>query len=203
MHSITVEGRPVPKARPRLRPNGRTYTPAKTVAAEQRIAWEWRITRGPKYEGQVEMGITFWLPDHRRVDIDNLAKTVLDGLNNVAYKDDSQIYQLSARKVCGGVARTTICVSKAVTLPAQLAPTASSLSPGGAELLVRMKDYMSRNGVVSIPATELAHELGHSTSWVYSRLRELEGAGALEQTQSPDRRGNAWRILGEAGTWLP
>lgn len=34
----------------------------------------------------------------RRMDVDNVAKSVLDGLNGVAYEDDNQVVELLVRK---------------------------------------------------------------------------------------------------------
>ena len=34
----------------------------------------------------------------RRMDVDNVAKSVLDGLNGVAYEDDDQVIELLVRK---------------------------------------------------------------------------------------------------------
>jgi crossover junction endodeoxyribonuclease RusA len=42
-------------------------------------------------EGAVSVTLRLWFPDRRRRDLDNVAKSVLDGLNGVAYADDSQI----------------------------------------------------------------------------------------------------------------
>lgn len=104
--SFEVPGRPVPKERPRTG-QGRTYTPKKTLDHEQAVrdrAWAAMVKGRVSKNLSDDLGIivTFHLPDRRRVDIDNLLKTVLDGLNGMAFKDDSQIV-----KVYAGIDRST------------------------------------------------------------------------------------------------
>jgi crossover junction endodeoxyribonuclease RusA len=101
--AFDVPGPPVPKARPRRNPrHGRHYTPRKTQEAEDRIAavassaWAGRHMR--PWEKPVLLEAVFWLPSKRRVDLDNLLKTVTDALNGVVYKDDSLIWSLTAAK---------------------------------------------------------------------------------------------------------
>jgi Holliday junction resolvase RusA-like endonuclease len=44
-------------------------------------------------------------------DVDNLAKSVLDAINGVAYKDDNQIVDLVARKVYADIPFVKVFVS--------------------------------------------------------------------------------------------
>ena len=85
------------------------YTAAKTVKAEKDIAaaWDW-----PVFEGEVAVHIVVDKDgaavivervdlDSKttlRGDIDNYVKTILDGLNGVAWKDDSQVVKITAVK---------------------------------------------------------------------------------------------------------
>jgi Holliday junction resolvase RusA-like endonuclease len=50
----------------------------------------WLPTKASRYRVDVEA----YLPDERRRDLDNIAKTILDALNGVLYLDDSQITTL-------------------------------------------------------------------------------------------------------------
>ncbi len=50
------------------------------------------------FEGELEAWIEFRLPDRRARDIDNLSKTVLDGMNKIVYLDDKQITRLHLSK---------------------------------------------------------------------------------------------------------
>lgn len=89
----------MPKGRPRFG-NGRCYTPATTRAAEDAVAWLARaagILLDPDHELAVEL--LFAVRDRRRMDVDNLAKLVLDALNGIAWRDDTQIAALTIRRV--------------------------------------------------------------------------------------------------------
>ena len=97
--TFTVEGVPRPKARARRGKGGQWYTPQSTRAYEEAVGWAARDAgiRNP-YQGAVRLEITLWLPDRRRRDVDNCAKSICDGLNGIAYLDDSQIIELTVRR---------------------------------------------------------------------------------------------------------
>ena len=48
----------------------------------------------------------------KKPDTDNLIKAVLDALNGIAYKDDSQIYKITAEKKYSENARTEISIKE-------------------------------------------------------------------------------------------
>ena len=89
-------------------PTGALKTDKKTLDAEQRIAHAYE---GPFFNGPVSVSCTF---SRKRTvvtitdldeeicpltaDLDNLCKTVKDGLNGVAYADDRYVQKLAARK---------------------------------------------------------------------------------------------------------
>ncbi len=99
---FTVPGRAVPKARPRVGRGGHVYTPAKTVAWEETVAWAARTQIREPLEGDIGIEMWFFFADRRRRDWDNIAKAVCDALNGVAYTDDSQITDAIVRKrMCG------------------------------------------------------------------------------------------------------
>ena len=109
---------PVAKARPRVTMIGgraRAYTPKKSADYERHIAREWAHER---QSGAVRLDIVFGMPipqswskkqqdaaasglilPSKKPDIDNLIKAVMDALNGVAYDDDNQVIELSAKKV--------------------------------------------------------------------------------------------------------
>jgi len=89
-----VEGNPIPKARARV-VNGHAYTPQTTVE------WEAQVRRnyiGPRFDGPVSIEMHFWRRNKRRADLDNLEKAVMDSLNGVAWRDDSQVIEKYSRK---------------------------------------------------------------------------------------------------------
>jgi Holliday junction resolvase RusA-like endonuclease len=110
--SFTVEGEPVPKARPRtVRKGGRTwsYTPKKVSIWEKAIREEANRNFQEPFNGPVALSLIFYLkrPKSRRKenfvvttpDMDNLEKAVLDGLSEVAYVDDKYVVVKNAVKL--------------------------------------------------------------------------------------------------------
>lgn len=117
-----VDINPVPKGRPRFSKIGgfmRSYTPKKTSDYETEVRTQAQavMTREP-LETPLAVYLYFRLPIPRshskkrqeaclsgserptkKPDIDNLAKSVLDGLNGVVWHDDSQIVSLHLTKV--------------------------------------------------------------------------------------------------------
>ena len=85
----------MPKARPRRNARGVWYTPNRTRRYEEKVAWCARSTGlSAPLTGEVKLEIHLWLPDRRRRDIDNIAKSIADGLNGIAWDDDHQVTQL-------------------------------------------------------------------------------------------------------------
>lgn len=98
---LTVAGNPIPKGRPRV-VNGNAYTPKRTREYEAFVrdmaALHWL---GEPTRQEVSVKLSFYRENRRRVDLDNLAKAVLDALNGVVWEDDAQIAQLFVeRDVC-------------------------------------------------------------------------------------------------------
>ena len=122
---FSIAGNPVAKERPRKGKYGNFYTPAKTRKFENfiklvalqhfdkpldcpiKIHIKFKIKR-PKYliwktKPMPEVPCT-------TKDLDNMIKSVLDGMEGVAYHNDSQIYSIIAEKVyhAGGDKAETI-----------------------------------------------------------------------------------------------
>ena len=108
--SFTVFGKVEGKARPRVTKYG-TYTPPKTKAKENEIAWRYKASGGTMMDGEIAVVIHVFRelpksrpkkvesePDLFKPDIDNIAKLVMDALNGVAYHDDAQVASLVVRK---------------------------------------------------------------------------------------------------------
>lgn len=96
-----VEGKPIPKARPRVT-RGHTYTDDRTVTWEAEVAIAAKRAMGntPFIPGRLSVGLTFD-GARKNADIDNLAKAVLDAMNEVVYGDDSQIDRLFLARIPG------------------------------------------------------------------------------------------------------
>jgi Holliday junction resolvase RusA-like endonuclease len=104
---FTVQGKPVPMPRPRLG-YGRVYLPARLAAYKDAIAWAARPYFPEPLAGQVGVAVNFGL--RGKGDIDNLIKSVLDALNGVIYRDDSQVVWLQTELQRGGDEYTTITI---------------------------------------------------------------------------------------------
>lgn len=123
-----VPGKPQGKARARTTKFG-TYTPEKTVLYENLIKVCYRqvsdylsdkplhITIEAVYEpvksaskAQREAMLSGLIKPTKKPDIDNIAKVVLDALNGVAYKDDTQVIELDLIKSYGPFAKLNLIV---------------------------------------------------------------------------------------------
>lgn len=119
---FTIPGEAVGKGRPRMsvvNGRGRMYTPGKTAQYEQLV----KLAASEAMGGQsptdqpVHLGIWVYLPipqsaskkardamlesrvhPAKKPDLDNCIKSVMDGLNQVAFLDDKQIVSIHAGK---------------------------------------------------------------------------------------------------------
>ena len=109
---FVIPGEPVPKGRPRFTKSGHVYTPKRTKDYEDYIQY---LYKGKELQGEIEAEIKVYLQipksasktrkdkllterPTKKPDLDNLAKTILDALNGLAYKDDSQVVSLLIEK---------------------------------------------------------------------------------------------------------
>ena len=123
MMQFTIDANPVAKGRPKFSKVGgfvKTYSPKKTVDYEQIVRQTAAQAMGPTelLETPVAVYLYIRLPipksyprkrleaclkglerPTKKPDIDNLAKSVLDGINGVIWRDDSQIVSLHVTKV--------------------------------------------------------------------------------------------------------
>lgn len=115
---FVIPGEPKAKARHRTTKQGFRYTPKETVEYENWIKQCYWIKNKDKFlEGQIKAEIRayFSIPKSfskkkrklielgelrptKKPDTDNIAKSVLDSLNGIAYKDDSSIVELKVSK---------------------------------------------------------------------------------------------------------
>ena len=121
---FSIPGKPRGKERPRshrVKNFITTYTPKNTVEYENKIKKCYKeYTNNVKLEGYIEAEITAIFPIPKSIkkkdrqemeqgnvrcrtkpDCDNIAKVILDPLNEIAYDDDSQVCSLKAEKFYG------------------------------------------------------------------------------------------------------
>ncbi len=134
MVKLIIPGEPVAKARPRVTRYG-TYTPEKTVNYETLIRELYIVGNHPKLEGPLRMDIVayFKIPKSaskvkrqgmidglirptKRPDIDNIYKAFADGLEGVAYDNDSQIVTGMIQKWYAEDPRVEVMIEKGVRL---------------------------------------------------------------------------------------
>jgi Holliday junction resolvase RusA-like endonuclease len=102
--AFTVEGRPVPLARPRFtaRLRGRkAYTPGGSREYEARVAWAARKALGRTAWDKRQTYSVIVDADFvkgGRVDLDNVVKGVLDALTGTLWEDDAQVWHVTATK---------------------------------------------------------------------------------------------------------
>ena len=97
IYTVFVEGKPIAK---------QSFRFSKRGSFQRRSITDWQETVrimaltafDEPLQGDLSVTLNFQMPNRRRVDIDNLCKAVLDGMNKVAWEDDSQIVKLQAAK---------------------------------------------------------------------------------------------------------
>ncbi len=136
MVTYLVEGNPVGKGRPKFARRGNfvsTYTPTKTRDYEDLIKESARKAMGSAevLETPVTVAIYITVPipasyskkrteaclsgserPIKKPDIDNVAKCFLDAMNEIVYKDDTQVLTLHITKVYGTVGMVEVMVKE-------------------------------------------------------------------------------------------
>lgn len=127
MVTFTIPGKPFAKQRARATRAGRMFTPAATVSFERTVGQIAAQHFPVPVEGPVKLIVvaTFlpapsWTkakrtallhrPHTQKPDLDNCLKAISDGLNRIAFADDSQIAAIECRKVWGIAEQTVVTV---------------------------------------------------------------------------------------------
>lgn len=123
-----IIGKPYGKGRPRFTKSGHTYTPKETTSYENLVKLSYQQQcNGKRLDGAIIANIVAVYPIPKsaskkkraemidgkilpqvKPDCDNVAKTVLDALNKIAYDDDSQVAMLIVTKMYGEVPRVVV-----------------------------------------------------------------------------------------------
>jgi Holliday junction resolvase RusA-like endonuclease len=129
MITFIIPGKPFGKQRPRATRQGRMYTPKETVAFESVVREIGALHCRAPISGPVRLTIlaTFepapsWSkskraehlhrPHVQKPDLDNCAKAIKDGLNRIAWIDDSQVAELICRKAWGVSPQTVVHIEE-------------------------------------------------------------------------------------------
>lgn len=123
IYEFEVPGKVIGKGRPRLNTyTGSVYTPTKTKDYETLIE-QYFLIKYPRFkilEGRVKVNIIAYfnipkatkksdvdkmlsneISPTKKPDIDNIVKVILDAMNKIAFKDDTQITKLEVEKKYG------------------------------------------------------------------------------------------------------
>ena len=131
MIKFTVPGIPVAKGRPRVT-RTHTYTPQKTKDYEELVKWSFKSAYKDKpLEGPVRIDILLFMYIPKKVskkrramkeareilpikqpDWDNMAKSITDALNKLAYQDDNQIVEAHVYKYYSTNPRAEIIIQE-------------------------------------------------------------------------------------------
>lgn len=136
MVTFMVEGKPVPKGRPRFARRGKfvsTYSPQTTVDYETKVKQAAKTAMGATepLETPVAAYIYITLPipasyskkriaaclsgeerPTKKSDIDNYVKAVFDGMNDIVFVDDSLVVSLHATKVYGTTGMVEVMIKE-------------------------------------------------------------------------------------------
>lgn len=113
--NFIIKGEAIPKGRPRVNSKGWLYTPKRTKDYEELVASSYE---GDKLTGALKVDICVFMaipksetkanrlkmasgeirPTKANGDLDNIVKSILDGLNGIAYEDDRQVVEIQASK---------------------------------------------------------------------------------------------------------
>lgn len=130
-----ILGEPQGKGRPRFsRQSGRTYTPQKTASYENLVHIEYiEQCNGFRFaeDGMLQMTINAYysipksaskkkqtamlaneIRPTKKPDMDNVVKIIADSLNQVAYRDDTQIVDCQIHKYYSDIPRVEVSISE-------------------------------------------------------------------------------------------
>lgn len=124
-----IKGEPRGKGRPRFTKNGHCYTPVETSRYEELVGLSYRNSaKGYQFTSPVRVTIKAFLKPPKKSkkvvedmlngyilptkkpDADNIAKIILDGLNHVAWEDDTQVVEMMVTKRYGAEPMVAVIV---------------------------------------------------------------------------------------------
>lgn len=121
---FVIDGEPVGQSRPRMNRKGWLYKADKDKKYEQAVEDAYNnVTDHYMFDGAVYLRIDayFKIPKKTKLrlptkkpDIDNIAKIIMDGLNKVAWNDDTQVITLKVNKCWSNEPRVEVKIEEVV-----------------------------------------------------------------------------------------
>ena len=184
MINLIIPGEPVAKGRPRVTRTGIAYTPAKTKGYENLVKMCYmEQCNNLKLEGELQAAVIayFQIPKSaskkkqkqmeegeirptKKPDADNILKAVLDALNGLAYKDDSQIVSVGIEKWYSHEPKVEVVICEYCQRGLR---TMKKWTPAEDKLLLKMKAEKKN-------IRQIENALKCSCNTFKKRLRELE-----------------------------
>ena len=107
-----VAGTPIAKQSFKMG-KGHGYTPDHVKAWAAAVQYEAMRFIQDRIDGNVFVKMYFYMPDKRRVDLDNLSKNILDAVKDICFGDDSTVTKLLLTKsVCKDNPGVLVCISE-------------------------------------------------------------------------------------------
>lgn len=96
--SFVIPGRPVPAVRMTTRSKKINKKALRYLAYKDEVGWRARQVFRAPFVGSVAVEINIYLTNDEDMDVDNVEKSILDGMNMIAYIDDRQVKELHGYK---------------------------------------------------------------------------------------------------------
>lgn len=96
---LIIQGRPIPAVRMTQKSKFVNQQAKRYLAYKDQIGWEAKAARIERLQDyNVHVDIKCYFCGGKECDVDNLAKSMLDGLNGIAYDDDRQVQKITVQK---------------------------------------------------------------------------------------------------------
>lgn len=110
MINFVIPGRPVPAARMTRRGKWIKRNAARYLAYKSHVGWVARQHFKEPLEGPIGIKVIAYWWGGRPGDLDNILKAIQDGMNGIAWYDDSQVVYIQAQRVKDKPERTEIWI---------------------------------------------------------------------------------------------
>jgi Holliday junction resolvase RusA-like endonuclease len=107
---FTVPGRPVPAVRMTQRGKWIKRNASRYLAFKEHVGWVARQHFPEPWEGPVGIRIVAYWWGGRPGDLDNILKAIQDGLNEIAWHDDTQVVLIGAERRRDKPERTEVAI---------------------------------------------------------------------------------------------